>query len=62
MRPESRAAFARRLGTLAVLLLNLTLAAYQKQLGGKLGVVPGTELLEATAAARELGIEGCGHG
>jgi pheromone shutdown-related protein TraB len=41
---------------LATLILNLALAAYQRQLGGKLGVMPGTELLEAAVVARELGI------
>jgi len=33
---------------IATLLLNLILASYQKRLGGKLGVVPGSELLAAT--------------
>ena len=33
-----------------------SLSAYQKKLGVKLGVVPGTELLEATQAAEENGI------
>jgi pheromone shutdown-related protein TraB len=41
---------------LPVLLLNLVLAAYQKQLGGALGVVPGTELLAAATVAEDLGI------
>lgn len=41
---------------LAPLLANLVLAAYQKKLGGKLGVTPGSELLEAARAAEELGI------
>ncbi len=41
---------------LATLLVNLVLGAYQKQLGGKLGVMPGSELLEATLAAREKDI------
>jgi pheromone shutdown-related protein TraB len=41
---------------LAPLLANLLLASYQKKLGGALGVVPGTELLEATRVAEELGI------
>jgi pheromone shutdown-related protein TraB len=40
---------------LATLMMNLTLAAYQRQLGLQLGVAPGTELLEATRVARELG-------
>jgi pheromone shutdown-related protein TraB len=43
----------RQLGTL---LVNLILASYQKKLGGHLGVLPGTELLEATKIARECGI------
>jgi pheromone shutdown-related protein TraB len=41
---------------LAPLLMNLLLASYQKRLGGKLGVTPGSELLEATTAAKEHGI------
>lgn len=41
---------------LAPLLANLLLASYQKKLGGALGVLPGTELLEAARAAEELGI------
>ncbi len=41
---------------LATLLLNLLLASYQKRLGGKLGVTPGSELLEAARTAEELGI------
>jgi pheromone shutdown-related protein TraB len=41
---------------LAALFANLLLASYQKRLGGMLGVVPGTELLEATRVAEELGI------
>lgn len=41
---------------LAPLIANLLLASYQKKLGGALGVLPGTELLEATKAADELGI------
>jgi pheromone shutdown-related protein TraB len=41
---------------LATLMLNLVLASYQRQLGLKLGVLPGTELLEAAHAAEELGI------
>ncbi len=43
----------RNLGTL---LVNLVLASYQKKLGGQLGVLPGTELLEATKVAQEYGI------
>ena len=38
---------------LAALLMNLLLASYQKRLGGKLGVLPGSELLEATRVASE---------
>lgn len=41
---------------LAALLMNLVLGSYQKRLGMKLGVSPGSELLEATRAAEELGI------
>ncbi|MEM7050105.1 MAG: TraB/GumN family protein [Acidobacteriota bacterium] len=41
---------------LSTLLVNLLLGAYQKKLGGQLGVTPGTELLEATKAADEDGI------
>ncbi len=41
---------------LSALIANLLLASYQKELGGALGVVPGTELLEATKVAEELGI------
>jgi pheromone shutdown-related protein TraB len=41
---------------LATLMMNLILASYQKRLGMKLGVTPGSELLEATRAADELGI------
>ena len=41
---------------LAALLINLLLASYQKRLGGKLGVTPGSELLEASKAAEEYGI------
>ncbi|MCP4656962.1 MAG: TraB/GumN family protein [bacterium] len=37
----------------ATLMVNLLLAAYQKRLGGYLGVQPGEELLEATRVARE---------
>ncbi len=38
------------------LIINLMLSSYQKRLGQKLGVAPGTELLEATKVAQELGI------
>ena len=41
---------------LAPLVANLMLAAYQKKLGGRLGVQPGSELLEAGRAAESLGI------
>lgn len=38
---------------LSTLLVNILLASYQKKLGEKIGVMPGTELLEATIAAKE---------
>ncbi len=38
---------------LATLLLNLILASYQRRLGLKLGVAPGSELLEAARVAEE---------
>lgn len=38
---------------LATLLINFLLSSYQKRLGGKLGVMPGSELLEASLVARE---------
>jgi len=41
---------------LATLLVNLILASYQKKLGEQLGVLPGTELLEAARAAEEQGV------
>ena len=41
---------------LSTLMVNLLLSAYQKKLGVKLGVMPGTELLEATRVAEENGI------
>ena len=41
---------------LAPLLVNLVLASYQRQLGGALGVVPGSELLAAVRAAEAHGI------
>ncbi|HSL88369.1 MAG TPA: TraB/GumN family protein [Ignavibacteriaceae bacterium] len=37
---------------LSTLMINLVLASYQKKLGEKLGVSPGTELLEGTKAAQ----------
>jgi len=41
---------------LTTLLINIILSSYQKKLGEKLGVMPGTELLEATKVAKELNI------
>ncbi len=41
---------------LAPLLANMLLASYQKKLGGALGILPGTELLEATEVAIAYGI------
>ncbi len=41
---------------LATLIINIVLASYQKKLGEKLGVSPGTELLEAANAAKENNI------
>ena len=41
---------------LATLLANLLLASYQKRLGGQLGVMPGSELLEASRVASDRGI------
>jgi len=38
---------------LATLLVNLLLASYQKRLGGQLGMMPGSELLEASRVASE---------
>ena len=38
---------------LTTLMLNLFLASYQKRLGGKLGVVPGSELLAAIEVAEQ---------
>ncbi len=40
---------------LSTLIFNLILASYQKQLGGKLGVQPGAELIAAARAAEEHG-------
>ena len=41
---------------LTPLILNLILVSYQQQLGGQLGVIPGSEFLEAAEAARQHGI------
>lgn len=41
---------------LAPLMINLILASYQKRLGMKLGVKPGSELLEAAKISEQLGI------
>lgn len=41
---------------LATLLVSLLLSSYQRALGLKLGVLPGTELLEGARAAEALGI------
>lgn len=41
---------------LATLFLNFLLSSYQKRLGGKLGVMPGSELLEAATSAEALNI------
>ncbi len=41
---------------IATLTLNLVMAAYQRSIGLKLGVRPGTELLEGAKAAEERGI------
>ena len=41
---------------LSTLIVNLLLASYQKRLGDKLGVMPGTELLEATKVAEAFDI------
>ncbi len=41
---------------LSTLLVNLVLSSYQKKLGGKLGIQPGTELLTAARAAEKLDI------
>jgi len=46
---------------LSTLMVNLTLASYQKKLGDQLGVLPGSELLEAakTAQAHNIPISLC---
>ncbi len=41
---------------LSTLLVNLLLASYQKRLGDQLGVLPGTEMIEATRTAEKYGI------
>jgi pheromone shutdown-related protein TraB len=41
---------------LTTLLVNLLLSSYQKRLGGRLGVTPGSELMEASRIADELDI------
>jgi pheromone shutdown-related protein TraB len=41
---------------LSTLIVNLVLSSYQKKLGEKLGVTPGTELLEAVKTAKENNI------
>ncbi len=41
---------------LSTLIINLVLSSYQKKLGEKLGVTPGTELLEAANTAKEKNI------
>ena len=41
---------------LSTLLMNLVLASYQKKLGEKLGITPGTELLEAANTAKGLNV------
>ena len=41
---------------LSILIVSLLMAAYQKRLGGQLGVTPGAELLMAAQTAKELQI------
>ncbi|MDX1411798.1 MAG: TraB/GumN family protein [Nitrospirales bacterium] len=41
---------------LSTLMVNLLLASYQKRLGDQLGVLPGTEMLEAIRTAEKFGI------
>jgi len=41
---------------LPTLVVNLLLASYQRRIGQKLGVMPGTELLEAAKVAKEFNI------
>ncbi len=45
-----------RKNQLSTLMVNLVLASYQKRLGDQLGVMPGTEMLEATKAAEQYRI------
>jgi len=46
---------------LATLIVHMLLSSYQKRIGGRLGVVPGSELLEAVRAAeaRDIPVELC---
>ncbi|MEW6290790.1 MAG: TraB domain-containing protein, partial [Thermodesulfobacteriota bacterium] len=41
---------------LSTLMINLVLASYQKKLGDQLGVMPGSELLEAATTAQAKNI------
>ena len=41
---------------LSTLLVNLLLASYQKRLGAQLGVLPGTEMLEAITVSKKINI------
>ena len=41
---------------LSTLMINLVLASYQKKLGDQLGVMPGSELLEAATTAQAMDI------
>jgi pheromone shutdown-related protein TraB len=41
---------------LSPLMVNIILSSYQKRLGGQLGVMPGTEMLEAAKVAQDLQI------
>jgi pheromone shutdown-related protein TraB len=41
---------------LSTLIINIVLASYQKKIGEQLGVMPGTELLEAAKTAEEMDI------
>lgn len=41
---------------LSPLIVNIVLSSYQKRLGGQLGVMPGTEMLEATKIAKDRDI------